>query len=447
METGIVITSRQLALNILNKYKPRLTNLSYMINSSIKKAEQSYGFIDKGFLRELMWGVVKRLNTIDWVINLLSKNAKQIKTPIRNILRMGVFQILYMSDRIPDYAAVNESVNLAHLIKQNIASKFVNAVLRELIRRKDRLPWPDINTPEGMAVRHSHPGWLTKRWVQRFGHNEALEICEADNLTPKLCIRVNTLKITRDALKAELEKEGILSNLTRYSPDGLILESNPEIERLKCHKLGCFMVQDEASQLVSHILEPKENETILDICSGKGTKTSHIAQLTNCKANITAVDNSDRQIKTSIENFRQLGVENVETLKKDAKSITGIKADRVIVDAPCSGLGTIRRKQDIKWNRTEKEILKHFPSIQKQILFHASNLVKNNGILLYCTCSTEPEENENVIEDFLKKSKCFKLVNIDFAGLPGSKEKYLRLFPHKHGLDGFFMAKMIKNGN
>lgn len=441
------LTARSLALEILNGYQPQKSNLSQLIASRFSRLPQD--FPDRGFARDLVWGAVRYLNTLDWFIDQFADEPERMEPAVRNILRIGLLQVLFLSERVPHYAAVDESVNLATASGKGRASKLVNAVLRNIIRKENDLPWPaeEDNPVKSVAVRHAHPGWMVARWLKRYGKEETVRLCQADNTVPHLTVRVNTLKITREALKKRLSDEGIASESTAYSPDGLILLSNPELEKLESYRQGLFIVQDEASQLVTRILDPQPGETVIDLCFGVGVKTTHIAQLTGCHAQIMAVDNSTQQIEKAKENFARMGIgDRVTAVAADARTFSAPEADRVLVDAPCSGLGVIRRKPDIKWNRSEEDVESKYPPLQKSILFNGARLVKKGGVIVYSTCTIEPEENEDVIKDFLLAFPDFRLDPVDLDGqardLMNDKKYFFATFPHRHGTDGFFAARL-----
>lgn len=433
---------RSVALKILDRYEPGKTNLSALMARRIEGPDAPR---EKGFTRDLVWGVVRYLYALDFLIDRFATKPQKLEPQVRNILRLGTFQLLFFEGKVPEYAAVNESVALARASRRSPAASLVNAVLRGIIREKDKLPWPDENADPAtaIAVRFSHPEWLVKRWIKRWGNERTKELCAADNETPPLAIRVNTLKITRNDLQKRLEGEGVASRPAAVSPDGLILDSRPVIENLEAYRRGLFIVQDEASQIVSFLLDAREGGTVLDLCSGAGIKAAHIAQITRGKAKLVAVDLSETQVRRSRENFERLGVTGVEMLKEDALAIRGPAADRVLLDAPCSGFGAVRRKPDIKWNRSESDVVSRLPELQKKMIARAASLVMPGGKLVYSTCTTEPEENEEVVEYLLGRFPDLAVEKPGTDLLPGelvTPEGYFRSFPHEHDMDGFFAA-------
>jgi 16S rRNA (cytosine967-C5)-methyltransferase len=438
---------RYAAIRILGKYHPQKSNLSRLLNTSLEPRnkreseipeakrrgidEESGGLLSKGFIRDLVWGTVCRLNTLDYVVDRYYGSGKPLENSVRNILRLGIYQLIFAGD-IPDYAAVNETVKLAGMIKRPAAAKLINAVLRQVIRDRgklfDRTDFRD--EAKYISVLESHPAWLVSRWLKRFGEDETRELCGAGNVRPRVTLRVNTLKVSRETFLESLKGNSIKADPSALSADGVYLADRTELEKIPGYGLGFFAVQDEGSQLASYMLGPLPGEKILDLCCGACVKSTHIAQLARNGCEITAVDNSASQLKLAEDNIRKLGAKNIRLVNSDAGSFTGFEADRILIDAPCSGFGVIRRKPDIKWNRTEKDVAGRFPRLQNEILANAAGLVKKDGVILYVTCTTEPEENEEIIDGFLRKNTNF------------SAEPYFRSLPHKYAMDGFFAAKL-----
>lgn len=440
-------SSRLVALRVLNRYRPQNTNLSELLGSELNRIS---GITDYGFIRGLVWGVVRYLRTLDWIISRYS-DRKKIDIETRNILRLGLFQLFYSNGEVPEYAALNESVELAKRANKLSGAGFVNAVLRKAQENLNNILSFDKNhdNAEIIGLKFSYPSWMAERWVHRLGTEATAAFCKAGNEAVPLTIRINSSKISRELLKNKLEKEGEQVEYCQFSPDGLKFKSKPRLEKLESFNSGLFCVQDEASQVVSYMLSAGPGEDILDLCSGSGIKSSHLAQIAGAKATITAVDNSGERLRKARENFVRFGTKNVKLVKADAARLKNIKAAKVLLDAPCSGLGAIRRKPDIKWNRTEEDITARFPDMQKRLLSAAAEYVAPGGTLVYCTCTTEPEENEMIIEEFLGINRDFKLESPELprsaaALISGS---YYRTLWHVHGTDCFFGAKLVRRLN
>lgn len=389
--------------------------------------EKNFSDLDRRFLTELVYGTLKRISTIDWIIEKFSE--RKIDKKVLAVLRLGIFQIFF-TDKIPESAAVNESVEIAKKFCSIGASKFVNGVLRNILRNPEKSKFPEDDSAESIALKFFHPIWLIKIFLEEFGVEETKKICAANNLEPPLSLRVNTLKISReDFLKKFPDAEK-----SKLVDDGIILKNHGALDNFLPLKKGFCQVQDESSMLIAHLLEPKENNFVIDCCAAPGGKATHIAEIMKNRGKILACDVYEHKLKKISENAARLGIKIIETKLLDARKIGEKffeKADRVLVDAPCSGLGIIRRKADLRLQKNFDEI-KKLPALQFEILQSAAKSLKVGGILIYSTCTILKNENENVVEKFLSENKNFELA-----------EKKLFL-PHIDGTDGFFYAKMIK---
>ncbi len=407
--------------------------------------------LDKAFAREIVYGVLRWRGRLDWVIAAYSRiKPSRLERAILAILRMGAYQILFM-DRVPAAAAVDESVKLAKGLRKKEATAFVNGILRGIAEKRKEIAYPDLQAHpiEYIAAFHSHPPWLVRRWVEQFGREETMALCQANNQFPSLTVRVNTLKASREEVMKRLHAEGIEASLTPFSPVGLRIESPPTLASWWPLQQGWLQVQDEAAQLVSFVLAPKPGQRILDLCAAPGGKTTHLAQLMQNQGEIVAVDLSPTKLQLVQENCRRLGIFIVKTLALDATRplpFAPRSFDGCLVDAPCSGLGTLRRHPEGKWRIKEQDILR-LQEMQGQILRQAAPLIKEGGILVYSTCTLTQEENEGVIDTFLSEHKEFslehaaRLLPTECEGLLDA-EGYLRTLPHRHKTDGFFAARV-----
>lgn len=408
---------------------------------------------DRRLLTQLVYGVLRMRGRLDRLLAQVYRGRfEKMETGLKNILRAGLYQILFM-DRIPHHAAVNESVRLA---KKNFPGReaLVNAVLRNAIRSLDEPGYPELETEpaEHIAVVYSHPLWLVRRWIGIFGVEETLALCRAGNENAPLCIRANRLKASRDALLERLSGKGFEVRPTLFSPDGIELTHVPRaLGETELFKKGFFQIQDEGSQLVSRMVDPRAGEQILDACCGVGGKTTHLAELMADRGGLLALDIQEGKLESLARLARRLGIAIIEMKAADAAQDLGSefhnRFDRVLIDAPCSGLGTLRRNPEIKW-RLREEDLNTFPELQRRILESAARYVKPGGILVYSTCTVMPEENEAVIRDFLDRCPGYRLTApgnispelVDDAG-------FFRTYPLRHAMDGFFGAKMVKDRN
>lgn len=440
--------AREIALKILNEINEEgaYSNISISRNLS-----HSISDLDQGFIRELVYGVLENMILIDYHIEQFSKvKLKKISPVIMNILRLGVYQIMFM-DKIPDRASVNESVNLAKKYSHRGATGYVNGLLRGLLRNKDNIKYPNAKSDpiRYLSIRYSHPDWMVKAWVKEFGFNFTEQLCIANNERPKLNIRTNTLKISRNDLIDRLLKYDYRCLESKYAKEGMIVENPVRITDTVEFKEGLFQIQDESSMLVAQVMAPKENSLVVDVCSAPGGKSTHIAQYMNNKGKIVSRDIYSHKINLIKENANRLGIDIIMVEEHNALEIDNNligKADYCLVDAPCSGLGLIRRKPEIKWNKNEDNI-KEITDLQLQILENASKYLRKKGILVYSTCTIAKEENINLINRFLDRNKEFQLIpikEIENINEPTLENGYLELYPNLHGTDGFFIAKLIK---
>lgn len=435
-------SAREWALIILKRVTEEQAYAHIVLDQSLEKSNLSD--LDKALVTELVYGTLQYLNQMDWIIGQFSsQKIKKIAPWIKNILRMGIYQLMYL-DHIPPHAIVNEAVKLAKKYGHAGTVRFVNGVLRSIVRQKDDISYPDIKQDPiaHIAYKYAHPEWLVQAWVKELGIDETISLCKANNDKAPLVLRTNTLRTTREALKEQLAAEGVETIASKWTPEGLNVISRFNVRRSETFGKGLFQVQDESSQLVAHLLNPHPDEFIIDSCSAPGGKTTHIAQLMENKGQILAFDIQNNKLSLVAQSTARLGITIVETKRMDAKNLPhdfSAKADRVLVDAPCSGLGIIRRKPDIKWQK-DREQLDKLPKLQLEILSRAAECVRPGGCLVYSTCTLNPAENQGVIKSFLNLKPDFQLV-LPPAEWP-QEEGMVHLFPHRHGTDGFFMAKM-----
>lgn len=452
---------REIVLEVLFKIDSKRGYINIILNELLEKNKASTR--DAAFINEITYGVVRNRNRLDWVISQFSiKDFNKTPILIKNILRMGVYQLLFL-EKVPDYAIGNESVQLAKKYGNPNLAKFVNSILRNIIRNRENIYWPDKDREPALyiSVVYSHPYWIIKRWLNRFGFKDTVEICKANNKIPTLVIRVNTLKVSRIELKEIFEKENISAKEGIFTEEALYLKGLPNITKFPAYQEGLFQIQDEASILVSHLVAPLPGEFIIDVCSAPGGKTTHLAQLMDNKGTVLAMDKNKARLLVVEENCRRLGIQKIKTKPNNGTKLDTNylkKADKVLVDSPCTGLGVLRRKPDLKWQTYNLERFQQLSRLQGEILSTASNYVKIGGRLIYSTCSTEPEENENVVNEFLDKNPNYELEDLNgfikerklkiYKSNQNKQKKFFQIFPGLSNLDldGFFMAKMIRKG-
>jgi 16S rRNA (cytosine967-C5)-methyltransferase len=443
---------RAICLEILNRTEKTDLHPDRLLTDSFKRYRHLTS-LDRAFLTELTYGVIRWRGKLDWLVRYFSKIPfEKIELETLNILRLGLYQILFLS-RTPASAAVNESVELAKGIRGKGGAGFVNAVLRSTIRQKNEIRYPEINQDSALhlSVVQSHPLWLVLRWVKEMGVEETLRVCTFNNRISSLTLRTNTLKMNRKDLIEKLKGKEFKPVPTTYSEEGIVLKDAPPTSELPYIREGLYIIQDEASQLVTSILDPKPGERILDACSAPGGKTTHMAQKMGNQGELDALDLSKGKLDLIEESSQRLGTRIVRTIKGNAAEPLpipqDIKYDRILADVPCSGFGTLRRNPDLKWRRGEEDI-KRLSEFQLSILSNLSVYLKEGGILVYSTCTVFHEENEDVVGKFLEGHPEFELDQMD-KSLPEKirpfiQSRYFKTFPPRDEMDGFFVARLIK---
>jgi 16S rRNA (cytosine967-C5)-methyltransferase len=445
----MVDKARNAALKLLRDIDIKKGYINLEIKPALK--DNSLSTLDRAFITDIVYGVTRYRLTLDWLIKRYSRGGKASPW-IRNILRMGMYQILYM-DRVPDFAACDSSVELAKKYAGQREAGYVNAVLRRLIQEKDDLVslFPQ-DTVSRIALKYSFPEWMVRLWLNTMSETLAEELCAAQNIRPSLTIRANELKISQDGLIKLLEQRSIMYSCGVYLPEALNIEQNVDVESLPGYDDGLFAVQDEASMMVAHVVDPRPGQIIIDACSAPGGKAVHMAQFMKDQGRILSVDVYPHRIELIKAQCARLGVNCIEPVCYDSTVYNedwyGM-ADAVLIDAPCSGLGIIRHKPDIKWRRAEKDI-GELLQIQRQILDTCSLYVKPRGVLIYSTCTINPDENQNMVNSFLNDHSDFILDDV-YQKLPhalsasrDNGDKWVQFYPNEDKIDGFFVARMLK---
>ncbi len=430
-------SARQTAFEILTKINRDASYSNLAVDSTL--SECALNETDRGFVSALVYGVLERSFTIDYQLSLyLKQPVKKLKPQVHILLQIGAYQLLFM-DKIPHSAAVNESVSLAKSNGCSFAAGMINAVLRNISKKGMILP-EENDKFDFYSVKYSFPVELVKFWIKSYGEDNVVGIMSACDGRPPLSIRVNTIKSNVDELTSLFKNDGI-SVEEGIVADSLNLGKCGSIEKTKAFKNGLFHVQDIASQLCAMALSPQENETILDLCAAPGGKSFTLAQLMNNTGKIIACDIHNHRLDLIRSGAQRLGITNVECIQNDASLFNNNLplADRVLCDVPCSGLGIIRRKPEIRLKPLDE--LKELPPLQLKILTNASGYVKNGGRLVYSTCALNPKENEGVCKKFLESNSDFKLITPDiFNENTFIRDGFITLMPHINGTDGFFIA-------
>ncbi len=417
---------------------------------------------ERAFMVELVRGVLRYRGTLDWRLGLLSdRPIARLPTLVQNVLRLGAYQLLYL-DKVPESAAVNESVQMMKLHRKRLGrdwSGFVNAVLRALVR-SPKPEWPDAahDPVEAFAVRYACPSWLVERWCRQWGTERAETLCRASVELPPLTLRVNALRTSRKGLLNELAAAQREASPTTVSPAGIQVTRSSSVTDLPHYHDGWFYVEDEAGQLIPLLLDVQPGQRVLDACAAPGGKATHLAALMANQGEIVAVDRAAARLDLVMDNCRRLGVTLVTPLAGDIRMLIaqGQRSsqqaalrrpfDRILLDAPCSGLGVLRRHPEGKWYKTQESIVQN-RQVQSELLAATSRLLRPGGLLVYSTCSIEPEETESVIDEFCESHREFQRESIASwippAGLPFVTPRGdLSTMTNMHKMDAFFAARL-----
>ena len=434
--------AREVALKALYKIDKEDAYSNIALDEIIKENRRNLDNRDTGFISEIVYGVTTWKLTIDEIVKKYSKlRLKKISPWILNILRMGIYQIVFL-DKVPKSAAVNESVNLAKRYGHKGSSNFVNAILRK-VEKKDYETFFEIENPiERISKTTSMPVWIIEELLKEKDIKKVEEICKASNIKPKVAIRMNRLKTNKQELENLLRERNITFQEGEFE-DFLILEKVKNIEQLDLFKQGYFTIQDEGAGLIAKVVNPKPNEVILDACSSPGGKTTYMAELMEDKGKIIAWDLHAHRIKLVEENAKRLGIHIIKVQCQDAtiyKEEYKEKFDKILLDVPCLGIGVLKRKPDIKWKRRSEDI-EEITQIQLKILETCSKYVKSNGQIVYSTCSILGNENDKIIDKFLQENEDFVYAKI---GIPKAENlNKIQLYQNEK-TDGFFICKLQK---
>jgi len=440
------VSGREQALKLLVKFDAGDVGLDALVEREFAGLSTR----ERAFAMELVYGVLRWRIKIDWIIDLKSTvRTKKMEHLVLNILRLGVYQLLFLT-KVPPHAVIDESVGL---LKGGGTRKkgFVNAVLRTVDTDRESIYFPNLKASPAryLSIVHSHPEWLVERWLKRFGVRETIALCQVNNRRPPLTLRTNSLRLTREQLADNLRRDGIGVEPCAFAPLALEVKERPSTPLPPSPD---YYLQDEASQIVPYLLAPKPGEVVLDACAAPGGKATAIAQLMENEGQVFALDISPVKVGIIEKIAEQLGTTIVTALPGDGlKKIDCVPSrgfDAILIDAPCSGLGVIRRNPDIKYRKTGAD-LERLGALQAALLDNLAGYLKDGGRLVYSTCSYEPEENEEVVKGFLRKHGDFVIE--DGSGfLPEQcaplveSDGFLRTLPHRHGMDGFFAARLKK---
>jgi len=440
-------TAREIALEVIHRVHKTGSYANLLLPKKLRESDLDRR--DKAFTTELTYGTLRAKGTLDWIIQQFSKQ-KPDKIPdlVLDLTRMSVYQIMYMD--VPDHASVNEAVLIAKKNFHPGISKFVNGLLRTIAREKDNLPWPDKEKDPAryISLKYFHPPWIVKMWIEEFGIEQTEALCEADNRPPKFVIRVNTLKITPEKLTDELKEAGWQVEPGMYMPEALVAKDAGDITRVPQFKEGQFYAQDESSMIIAHVVDPQPGETILDVAAAPGGKTTHMAQLMHNKGQILSVDVNPNRVNLLKQNIQRMGAFIAQAIKADAtklKSVVKKPVDRILCDAPCSGLGVLARRPDARWTKKPEQI-EELSHLQTDILTSVADFVRPGGVLVYSVCTVTRQETKLVVERFLRIREDFYVGDVA-PYLPEPlradvRDGMIQLLPSRHGIDGLFIARL-----
>ncbi|CDN15200.1 MAG: 16S rRNA (cytosine(967)-C(5))-methyltransferase [Richelia sp.] len=443
-----MLSSRQLAFIALGDvHKGAYTDVA--IDRALHKGNLDER--DRRFLTELVYGSTRRQRTLDTIIDQLGKkSAQQQAKDLRTILHLGLYQLRYQ-EKIPASAAVNTTVQLAKDNGFKGLTGVVNGLLRQYIRltekTKEPLTLPD-NPVERLGILHSFPDWIIEVWLEQFGFDATEKLCMWMNQTPAIDLRVNPLRSSLEEVEMALQGKGIQYQRLPNLPQALRLISSPgNIQNLPGFDAGWWTVQDSSAQLVGYLLNPQPEELIIDVCAAPGGKTTHLAELMGDKGKIYAGDRTTSRLRRLQQNAQRLGLKSIEIFTGDGRSLSQFDciADRVLLDVPCSGLGTLNRHADARWRQTPTKV-KELALLQQELITHAATFVKPRGVMVYATCTLHPAENEDVIGKFLRSHPHWQIIESltqdSSLATYASPSGWIKVLPHQHNMDGFFMVRL-----
>lgn len=442
----VISGARHSAIKILSRFERSDSYIEKLLESEFRIGNLSA--LDKGLLNEIVHGVVRWKAKLDWIlVGFYHGDYLKCLNIVKNALRVALYQIIYL-DRIPIPAAINESVEIVKRIQGEKTAGIVNGVLRNIARNIDNIRYPDKNEdlPYYLSVMFSHPRWMVKRWIDRFGEIKTEKLLYVNNRRPHNTIRINKLKASVEDIVKVLKSHDMSFFPSPYMKESILVKSyKPEIHTLDIFKDGSVTIQDTSASLAARLAAPQEGMTLIDMCAAPGGKSFYLAEMMNDKGRVIAVDKYLSKMRFIEEGSARLGLTSIETLSADATKLDiEEKVDIVFADVPCSGLGTLSKKPDIKWKR-EREDIYVLVELQRRLLQSAVSLLKPGGVLVYSTCTIEPEENTENIQWFLENNPEFEIDPAE-KYLPAEvcNNGFMEVLPHEHYIDGAFAARLIK---
>jgi 16S rRNA (cytosine967-C5)-methyltransferase len=439
--------ARLAAVKIISRFERSDAYLDKLMHKELQ--DDSLSQQDKSLLKELVYGVIRWRWKLDWVLTGFYRgDYLKCLNIIKNALRVGLYQILFL-DKIPVHAAINESVEIIKRIQGEKIAGVVNGVLRNISRNIENIRYPvkEEDIVYYYTIMKSHPRWMIKEWLNRYGESDTVELLDANNRRPNLNIRINKLRINILDVTNELSRKGIEFFIHPHSEESLTITSRGiDISSLEIFREGKITVQDTSAYLATKLASVKPGQRILDLCSAPGGKSFSLAEQAEDRGHVLSVDKYKSKLRIIEDGAARLRLNSIKTMEADATEIDFNELfDIVFVDAPCSGLGTLSKKPDIKWKR-EREDIPILASTQREIVKNAVRFVKPGGVLIYSTCTIEPEENEEIVDFILNEFKDFSLDNAEnYLTKEVCKKGFMMTFPHIHNIDGAFAARLIKS--
>ena len=441
-------TARGTAVKLLSRYESSDSYIDKLLDAELRRTELAPA--DKALVTELVNGTVRWQGRLDWILTgFYHGEFAKCLALTKNAMRIALYQMLFLS-KIPPPAAINESVEMVKRLKGDRHAGIVNGVLRNILRNIQNIRYPvkEENVVLYHSIVYSHPQWMVRRYLERYGEADMELLLAANNHRPMLTLRVNTLKTTASEVERILTENEIKYEVSPIHPDSILITSLRDIRSLPVFTEGMVNVQDASASLVVHLAAPKPGMLVYDLCAAPGGKAVYAAELMQNTGRIVALEMYESKLRFIADNAQRSGVTIIEAVHGDARLFTPeALADLVMVDAPCTGLGTLSKKPDIKWRR-DLEDVRHMGVMQRQILDHAASLVKPGGAIVYSTCTIEPEENENVVQGFLADNPTFELEPAErFLPSDVVSDGFLRTFPHVHKSDGAFAARLRRKSD
>lgn len=436
-------SSRETALDVLLDYSRRDAFVPLLLSSRLSTSGLDRR--DRAFTTELVQGTIRMKGTLDWALSAFSSRPLEtLDGQVLWLLRLAAYQVLFT--RVKDYAACDTAADIAGRRSGKGAASYVNGVIRALVRGKESLVYPNPRTEpvRYLETRYSHPGWIVEMWIRELGFELTEEICRADNRKVTLCVRANLLKVEREELARRLRDGGFEVEPSKLVPEGLLVGGGGNPAEMPEYDEGLFSVQDQGSIVVGYALDLEPGMEVLDACAAPGGKANHAAELMGNRGRVLAVDTNEQRLAIVDRAAHRLGNTIVKTLQMDATRMPGrIEEgfDRVLVDAPCTGLGTLARRPDVRWRKRPSDV-ERLPELQGSLLRSSAKMVRPGGLLVYSTCTISRRENEDAVERFMRENTGFTARDVSGMVESGGGAPFLRLLPNPHGCDGMFIAVM-----